>query len=183
MVRKISSWVVNHRYVVGGMILLITLFFAFEAKSIVVKTVLSDLLPINHPFIKIHEKYKELTGGAFKVFMMLRVKEGNIYNKETLEKIIRITEGLDAVPGVNHNQIYSIASRKLKKIKVVGDAVVADNLMKDVPFSPSYIEELKVAIRTTPGVFGVWVSKDEESAFFTAAFIERLIDCNLILAI
>ena len=180
MVRKISSWVVNHRYVVGGMILLITLFFAFEAKSIVVKTVLSDLLPINHPFIKIHEKYKELTGGAFKVFMMLRVKEGNIYNKETLEKIIRITEGLDAVPGVNHNQIYSIASRKLKKIKVVGDAVVADNLMKDVPFSPSYIEELKVAIRTTPGVFGVWVSKDEKSAFFTAAFIERLIDCKII---
>jgi len=107
MIRKISSWAVNHRYSVMGIILLITLIFAFETRNIVIKTELSDLLPSSHPFMKIHEKYKELTGGAFKVFMMLQVKEGNIYNKETLEKIIRITDGLDAIPGVNHNQIYS----------------------------------------------------------------------------
>jgi len=178
MTRKIASWVVNHRYIVGGIVLLITIFFAFEARMLVVKTVPSDLLPTNHAFMKTHEKYKGLTGGSFKVFLMLQVKEGNIYNKETLEKITRITNGLDAIPGVNHNQIYSIASRKLKNIKIVGDAVIADKLMKHGPFSPSYIKELKEAIRTTPGIFGVWVSKDEKSVFFSAALIEHLIDCK-----
>lgn len=180
MVRKISSWVVNHRYLCGVVILLITLFFAFEARNVVIKTVFSDLLPSNHPFINTHQKYKEMTGGAFKVFMMLHVKKGDIYNRETLEKIVRITEGLDAVPGVNHDQIYSIASRKLKKITMAGDAITAEDLMREVPSSPSSMEELKQTIRTTPGVYSVWVSKDEKSVFFTASFIERLIDSKII---
>ena len=180
MARKISSWVVNHRYFVGGIVLLITLIFAFEARNIVIKTEFSDLLPSDHPFMKVHAKYKEQLGGSFKVFMMIKVKEGNIYNKETLEKIIRITDGLDAVPGVNHNQIFSIASRKLNKITMVGDAIVSQPIMRDVPSSPSSMEELKRTIRTAPGIFGVWVSKDEKSVYFTAAFIERSIDCKVI---
>src|SRR3990172_1441248 len=117
MIRKLSSWVVNHRYLVLGMILTMTLIFAFEMRKIVIKTELSDLLPANHPFIKIHNKYKEQIGGSFKIFLMLQVKEGDIFNKETLEKIARITDGLDAVPGGNHDQIYSIASRQLKKTR------------------------------------------------------------------
>src|SRR3989304_10333841 len=164
-----SSWAVNHRYVVLGIIFLATLIFAFEMRKIFIKTELSDLLPSSHPFIKIHEKYKEQIGGSFKIFLMLRVKEGDIYNKETLEKIARITEGLDAVPGVNHNQIYSIASRKLKKIIVTADAILSEDLMKEMPSSPSAKEEFKETIRTAPGVFGVWVSRDEKAWVFTAA--------------
>lgn len=178
--RKISTWAVNHRYFVLGIILLVTLIFAFQIRKIVIKTELSDLLPSSHPFIKIHEQYKEQLGGSFKIFLMLQVKEGNIYNKETLQKIIRITEGLDAIPGVNHNQIYSIASRKLKKVKITGDSILSEDLMKGVPSSPSAMEELKKTIQASPGIFGVWVSKDEKSALFTAGFIERSMDVNII---
>src|SRR3989337_2158830 len=148
MIRKLSSWAVNHRYLVLGTILIVTLIFAFEMRKIVIKTELSDLLPASHPFIKIHNKYKEQIGGSFKIFLMLKVKEGDIYNKETLEKIVRITDALDAVPGVNHNQIYSIASRKLKKIKVTADAILTEDLMKEVPYSPSSMEEFKGTVRT-----------------------------------
>ena len=179
MIRKLSSWAVNHRYLVLGIIFLATLIFAFEMRKIVIKTELSDLLPSSHPFIKIHEKYKEQIGGSFKIFLMLRVKEGDIYNKETLEKIVRITDELDAVPGVNHNQIYSIASRKLKKIRVTADAILTEDLMKEVQ-SPSSMEEFKKTVRKAPGVLGVWVSRDEKAALFTAAFIERLMDVNVI---
>src|SRR3990172_10707092 len=180
MIRKLSSWVVNHRYLVLGMILTMTLIFAFEMRKIVIKTELSDLPPASHPFIKIHNKYKEQIGGSFKIFLMLQVKEGDIYNKETLEKIVRITDKLDAVPGVNHNQIYSIASRKLKKIRVTSDAILTEDLMKEMPSSPTSMEEFKRTVRMAPGVFGVWVSKDEKATLFTAAFVERLIDVNII---
>ena len=81
----------------------------YQIKNMVIRTELSDLIPPDHPFIKIHDKYKDQLGSPFKVFMMLEVKDGDIYNKETLEKVIRITDALDAIPGVNHNQVYSIA--------------------------------------------------------------------------
>ena len=180
MIRNLASWMIKHRYIVLGTMLAITIFFLFQISKITIKTELSDLLPYSHPFIKIHEKYEEQIGGSFKIFLMLQVKEGNIYNKETLEKIVRITDGLDAVPGVNHNQIYSIASRKLKKIKVTADAILTEDLMKEVPYSPSSMEEFKGTVRTAPGVFGVWVSKDEKAALFSAAFVERLMNVDII---
>ncbi len=180
MIRKISTWALDHRYSVLGIIFFMTLFFAFEIRKIVIKTELSDLLPASHPFIKIHEKYKEQLGSSFKVFMMLQVKEGNIYNKETLQKVIQITEGLDAIPGVNHNQVYSIASRKLKKVKITADAILSEELMREVPASPSAMEEFKKTIQASPTIYGVWVSRDEKSVLFTAGFIERLMDVNVI---
>src|SRR3990172_6305030 len=179
MIRNLASWMIKHRYIVLGTMLAITIFFLFQISKITIKTELSDLLPYSHPFIKIHEKYEEQIGGSFKIFLMIKVKEGNIYNKETLEKIAQITEGLDAVPGVNHNQIYSIASRKLKKIRVTADAILTEDLMKEVQ-SPSSMEEFKKTVRKAPGVLGVWVSRDEKAALFTAAFIERLMDVNVI---
>lgn len=177
MVKKISTWIVENRYLVLGIILIITVFFGLQIRKTSIKTDIADLYPLDHPFMKIHENYKDQLGSPFKVFMMLQVKEGDIYNRETLEKTIRITDKLDAIPGVNHNQIYSIASRKLKKITVTEDAILTQNLMKEVPAS---MEEFKETIRTTPGIFGVWVSRDEKSILFTAGFIERLMEYDVI---
>ncbi len=177
MVKKICTWAIEYRNITLAIILLITAFFCFQIKNMVIKTELTDLYPLNHPFIKIHEKYKDQLGSPFKVFMMLQVKEGDIYTKETLEKVIRITDGLDAIPGVNHNHVYSIASRKIKKTKVTKDAIITLNLMDGVPDS---MDEFRETVRTSGGVYGVWVSRDEKSVFFTAAFIERMMDYDVI---
>ena len=177
MVRKISTWIIEHRWVTLVILLLLTVFFAFQIKNMVVRTEISDLYPPNHPFIKIHDKYKDQLGSPFKVLMMLEVKEGDIYNKETLAKAIRINDGLDAIPGVNHNYIYSIASRKLKKVKYTEFGVETHPLMSEVPKS---MDEFKETVRTSPGVYGVWVSRNEKCILFTAGFIEHLMDYDVI---
>jgi uncharacterized protein len=177
MIKKISTWVISHRYITLGAIILLTLFFCYQIKNMVIRTELSDLIPPDHPFIKIHDKYKDQLGSPFKVFLMLEVKDKDIYNKETLEKVIRITDALDAIPGVNHDQVYSIASRKLKKTKVTEDSIISENLMPAVPDS---MEEFRKTVHTAPGIFGVWVSRDDKSVLFTAGFIEHLMDNNVI---
>ena len=177
MVKKICTWAIEYRHVTLGIIGLITVFFCFQIKNMVIKTELTDLYPPNHPFIKIHEKYKDQLGSPFKVFMMLQVKEGDIYNEKILGKVIRITDGLDAIPGVNHNHVYSIASRKIKKTKVKKDAIITMNLMDGIP--PD-MDEFRESVRTAGGVYGIWVSRDEKSILFTAAFIEHMMDYDVI---
>ncbi|SPD74136.1 putative Exporters of the RND superfamily [uncultured Desulfobacterium sp.] len=177
MFNKIATWVIRQRHITLCIIILITAFFVYQIKNMMIRTELSDLYPSNHPFIKIHNKYKDQLGSPFKVFMMLSVKDGDIYNRETLEKVIRITDGLDAIPGVNHNQVYSIASRKIKKTKVTEDSVQSENLMPKVPDS---MDDFRKIIHTAPGILGVWVSRDEKSVIFTAGFIEHLMDNNVI---
>ena len=99
MVKEISTWVVKYKWVTLGVILIITAFFTYQIKNMVVRTEITDLYPPNHPFIQVHNQYKDTLGSPFKVLMMLKVKNGgDIYNKETLAKVIRINDALDAVP-------------------------------------------------------------------------------------
>ncbi|MBW1829054.1 MAG: hypothetical protein JRI74_06505, partial [Deltaproteobacteria bacterium] len=102
MLERFSTLVIKHKWLSMGIILLISGLFSFEIRKMYIRTEVSDLYPPDHPFIKIHNQYKDTLGSPFKVLMMLKVKEGDIYNNDTLAKVIRINDALDAIPGVNH---------------------------------------------------------------------------------
>lgn len=182
MVRKIIEWMLRHRYLLLGIIGLLTLFFLWQISKIKIESRFSDLLPKNHPYIKIHNQYKDLLGDPLKIFLMLKVKEGNIYSKVTLNKVKRITDELDSIPGVNHNQIYSIGSRKIKKITVTAYGIITENFMEEVPKAEEEMEEFKETVRNTNAVYGIWVSPDEKSTLFTAGFIPELVDYSIVFA-
>jgi predicted RND superfamily exporter protein len=171
---------IRHRYVCLGIIALITLFFICQLGKIKVESLFSDLLPKNHPYITIHNKYKDQLGDPLKVFLMLQVKEGDVFNKKTLEKTVRITNYLDAIPGVNHNQIYSIGSRKIKKITVTAFGIMTENFMEEVPKTGEEMEAFKETVLNSTHVYGIWVSPDVKSILFTAGFIPELVDYNIV---
>ncbi len=177
MIKKISTGIINYKWVIMGSLLIITLFFAHEIRNMVIRTEITDLYPPGHQFIKVHERYKDILGSPFKVLMMLRVKEGDIYNEDTLAKIMRINNALDAIKGVNHNKTHSIASLKMTKRRHSEFGVEIKQLMHE---AASDIEQFKKDIRTIPGIYGIWVSPDEKGVLFSAGFIERLMDYNAI---
>jgi len=182
VIRKFAEWMITHRFIVLGITGIVTLFFAWQIKNVEVKTIFDDLLPLKHPYIKVYKKYEEQLGDSLKVFLVLQVKEGDIYNKDTLEKVMRITHQLRMIPGVNQSQIYSIGSPKIKKVTVTSDSIFIENLMDKIPGSREEMEEFKDILRnSTQGVFGVWVSFDETSAFFTASLIGERLDYNVVL--
>lgn len=181
MVRKFCSWMLANRLTVLAGLFLITLFFGYQAAKITVKTSFEDLLPQGHPYIKVHNTYEKQLGAPFKVYLMLKVKDGDIYNQDTLQKVKAITNQLDLISGVDHNQIYSIGSRKVKKITVGPETIIVENLMEKVPDSRAEMEEFKETVRNARNVYGIWVSRDEKSLLFSAAFVPRLLDFNLLL--
>lgn len=180
MVKKISIWIMGHRFIVLGTIFILTIFFASQVFKMEIKTQFEDLLPQNHPFIKVHNKYEKQLGAPFKVFLMLKVKEGDIYNQETLRNAQEITDKLDLIPGVNHNQVYSIGSRKVKKRSITANGIITENFMDRVPETDEEMEEFKETVYNTRGVYGIWVSRDEKSLLFSAAFIPDRVDINVL---
>ena len=181
MVRRISSWIIGNRLAVLVGIFFITLFLGSQITKITIRTHFDDLLPQGHPYIQVHNKYEKQLGAPFKVYLMLKVQNGDVYNQDTLQKVKDITNQLDLIPGVDHNQIYSIGSRKVKKITVGPETIVVENLMEKVPDSTSAMEEFKETVRNARGVYGIWVSRDEKSLLFSASFVPRLLDFNLLL--
>src|SRR5262249_45049372 len=99
------------RHPVMLLVLIITGLFAYWTFQLRLETSFGDLLPQSHPFVQIHNKYAGTFGGANNIQLMVEVRDGDIFTVPTLARIYRITEEMDRVYGVNHNQIDSIGHR------------------------------------------------------------------------
>ena len=114
--KRWAEWLYDHRLGVTALVVLLTAFFAWEVKHLDISTRFSDLYPRNHPYIKLFEKYPAF-GSPFTVTVVIEAKKGTIYSAKTLEKIQEATRLVDLIPGVDHDQILSIASRKVKQVE------------------------------------------------------------------
>ncbi|WP_341317575.1 MMPL family transporter [Paraburkholderia sp. IMGN_8] len=148
--------------------------FAFQVSM---KTDLDDLMPRTHPYIGIHERFKQSFGGSNIVSIMLEVKQGDIFKKTTLEKIQKVTRELQHVNGVNQYQIVSLASKKIKDIRGSTDGIEFVPLMwPDVPKSEQDIASLRNAVMNSPLVYGSYVSRDLKAALITVDFYDSSVD-------
>lgn len=170
----------DYRMAATIVVVLLTAFFVWEVKHLDISTRFSDLYPRNHPYIKIFEKYPAF-GSPFTVTLVVEAKKGTIYNPKTLEKIQEATRLVDLIPGVDHDQILSIASRKVKHVEATIGGIQATNLLVGpVPGTPEGIAKLRASVRSTGGAMGTLVSFREDAALIQATFIERLTDFDVI---
>jgi predicted RND superfamily exporter protein len=178
--KRWAEWLYDHRTGATIAVVLVTAFFAWEVKHLDISTRFSDLYPRNHPYIKVFEKYPAF-GSPFTVSLVVEAKKGTIYNPETLRKIQEATTLVDLIPGVDHDQILSIASRKVKHVEAtVGGIQAANLLVGATPSTPEEIAKLRANVRSTGGVVGTLVSFREDAALIQATFIERLTDFDVI---
>ena len=164
---------IRQRVLVVVLISLLTLMFATLAVRIEIKTVFSDLLPKNHPYIKVHEAFKQTFGSSNLVSIMLEVKDGDIFTPAVLNKITKVTKELQLVDGVNQFQVISLASKKLKEVRASTEGIDITPLMwPEPPSSKDGIAKLKDSVLRNPLVYGAYVSTDLKAALITVDFYD-----------
>ncbi|MDO8784620.1 MAG: MMPL family transporter, partial [Syntrophales bacterium] len=148
-----------------------------QACHVSMYSMFDDLLPPNHPYIKIHKQYKEVFGGANVVTISIEVKQGDIFNPATLSKIKSLTETIELTKGVNNYQIYSIARQKVKDIRSTAWGVEMTPVMwPNVPQTGAELVDLKNIIHANDMIWGQLVSLDDKAALITAVFWEGKVD-------
>src|SRR5262249_38618143 len=151
----------------------VTLIFAVFALHLHMVTRFDELLPQNHPFIQVHNQYSQTFGGANTITIMLEVKQGTIFTKETLTKIFDMTQRLDKVYGVNHDLINSIAHRTNRRVRMLsGGMQVVEPVMEHAPKNDQEGDLVRQIVHPSRNLYGVIVSLDEKAALITATFIE-----------
>lgn len=155
---------------------LVTLFFAMGLQRVELRTIFSDLLPKNHPFVQTYKDHPNF-GNPLTVTIMVENKYGDIYNAETLLKVWNLTRDIDLAPGVDHDQILSIATEKARYSEATPFGVDSQPLMGDrAPVTQSEIDELRLRVNKAPNARAFLISQDGSAALIKATFIERLID-------
>ena len=156
-----------------GIMLLITLFFGYYVAKLKVATVFDDLLPQGHEYIKVHNRFRRLFGGANHVTIVMQVKEGDIFNKTTLEKMKHITDELYKIPGVDKFKVISIAASKMKKIVMDAQGYRIVPVMEKIPETEEEMKALRFSIYGNEMCYGPFVSFDSKKAMITADFFDE----------
>lgn len=112
--RSYIEWIIKFRVPVMIGIAIITAIFAGAASTVKIDINRKNQLPANHPLVKIEDKVVEDFGGARVVALALVATQGTIYTPSLLAKIQRITESVEAIPGVVHSNVLSIAAQRAK---------------------------------------------------------------------
>src|SRR6185503_8239340 len=168
---------IDYRAPIMAVVLLVTAMFAYWAFQLKLETSFGDLLPQSHPFVQIHNKYAGTFGGANNIQLMVEVREGNIFNVQTLARIYKITEAVDQVYGVNHNQIDSIGHRTTRYLRAQsGGFLRAEPVMIGLPKTPDDAANIRRIVHNTESVYGLLVSLDDKAALVRANFIEGRLD-------
>jgi predicted RND superfamily exporter protein len=171
---------IDYRLPVTILVIIITAYFGWHAFQLRLVTSFGDLLPQTHPFIKVHNKYAPTFGGANNIQLMLEKREGDIFDVETLSRIFRITQAVDQVYGVNHNQIDSIGHRTTRYLKVgSGGLLQAKPVMIGLPKRPEDAANIRRIVHNTESIYGLLVSLDDKAALVRANFIEGRLDHRL----
>ncbi len=143
-------------------------------RTLTLSTNFNELLPQTHEYIKVHNDFRKTFGGANFLVIMVSVKDGDIFNKDTLGKIRYITNELEAIPGIDRYKIISIASRKLKNPKITSWGIEATSLMwPEVPKTDQEMQKLKEAIYSNEAYYGSYVSLDSKKSLIYADFFEE----------
>ena len=160
-----------------ALIVVTTLIFAYLSFKIEMYTAFADLLPKDHPYIRVHERYWKIFGGANVVMLSVEVTDGDIFNVPVLEKIKKLTEMIERTPGANNYQIFSIARQKVKDVRATAWGIEVQPVMwPGVPQSAAEMERLRSIVYANPTIVGRLVSEDGKAALITAAFHEERLD-------
>ena len=179
--QRFAELVIKRRLLVLITTLLITLFFAYQLLHLEVYTSFEDLFPQQHPYVKLHNKFRKLFGGANQVLIIVQVKEGDIFNFKTLKKIQHITEKLEGIPAIDIYKIRSLASKSAKEIRREAGMIWIKTVMHpEIPKTEEEIEELKWSIYGNDLVYGPLVSYDTKKALISADFFDDEIEYSVV---
>ena len=169
--------ILKYRVIVLVVIAGITAVMAYLAGHIAVKTVFSDLLPKNHPYVEVNNRFKQTFGGSNMVSIMLEVEKGDVFDMTVLRKVQQITQSLQKVEGVDTYQIISLASKKVKEVRASTEGIESRPLMwPNLPTDDAEIAVLRESVLNNPLVYGPYVSIDMKATLITADFTDSEVD-------
>ncbi|MCK5514490.1 MAG: hypothetical protein KAJ00_08325, partial [Deltaproteobacteria bacterium] len=178
--KKLADFIIEKRLLVLTIISLISLFFVYKVKDIEVYTKFADLLPPGHEYIKVHNKIRAQFGGANTVNMVLQVKEGDIFNPTTLQKVRDISDELYLIPGVDRFKILSIAVNLLfDMVSTSGAFDFVPLMFPEIPQTEEEIATLKERVYASV-FYGGFVWFDNKKTLITVDFFEDEIDYSVV---
>ncbi len=162
---------------ISVLVALLTIFFAWGMTKIRLHVDFFDFYPRQHPYIRFYNEFRKMFGSANIMSVIIEVKDGDVYNPATLQKLDRVTKFVVETKGVVPQQILSIAHPRVRSITAAqGSIQIREIFYPRVPQNQEDADRVRFSVYANRGVRGVLVSHDDKAVVVHAGFWEEALD-------
>jgi hypothetical protein len=171
-IQRVSAFIFDRRglwLVVFG---IVTVLFGISASRLAVDAGFNKMVPLKHPYMQVYRDYENVFGSANRVAIALVQKDGDIYNKEFMDKLKALTSDVFLLNGVDRPSVKSLFTPNTRFIEVIEEGFSGGNVIP-ATFQGSEAD-LKV-VRTNvnkSAEVGRTVATDFSGAMVTAGLLE-----------
>lgn len=178
---RLAAWIMARRGIALAIFVSVTGFFAIGLPSVEIRTIFSDLLPADDPFVQTFKDHPGF-GNPLTISVMIKRTDGkDIYNQETLQKVWDFTRDIDLTPGVNHDDVISITTEKARYAEATPQGVELRPLMDDkVPRDAETLANFYSRVERSPISRKYLVSSDNTATLVNASFHEHLLEYDVV---
>ncbi|MFP6781740.1 MAG: MMPL family transporter, partial [Gammaproteobacteria bacterium] len=167
---RLARWVMKHRLGVAIAFLIISLAAVGGFKNVEIRTIFNDLLPVDDPFVQVFFDHRGF-GNPLTMSVMVKNKNGDIYNPETLRKVHQLTRDIDLAPSVDHDQVISISTEKVRFARASAVGLESQPLMdNEPPSTPEQMKEFLNRVEKSTNAQVFYISADQSATLINAAF-------------
>jgi uncharacterized protein len=171
---RLARWTLRYRGAVAMAFLAVTIAFAYAIPNVQIRTIFNDLLPRDDPFVQVFFDHRNF-GNPLTMSIMVKVKQGDIYNAQTLAKVWDLTRGIDLAPGANHDQLVSITTEKLRYAIANAKGMDTKPLMRDwPPTTEAELAEFRRNVDRSVYAHSFFISGDETATLIKAGFHDSI---------
>jgi hypothetical protein len=169
---RLEGLVFGNRRKILAVFAIVTASMAWSATGLHIDAGFMKLLPLRHEYMRNFVKYQEEFGGANRLLIALRVREGDIFTPEYLETLRKVTDDVFFIPGVNRGQVSSLWTPNVRFTEVVEGGFAGGNVVPN-DFAPTAegIERVRRNVLKA-GIVGRLVANDFTAAIVSAELLE-----------
>jgi len=176
--RALEQLIFGNRMLVLALFALVTAVMLFFAAQLRVDAGFKKQIPLDHEFMKTFIDYEQEFGGANRVLVAVMDKNGNMFNKNFMQTMEKVTNDVISLDAVDDARVRSIFTPNVRFVEVVEDGFAGGNVIPSsfTPNSEGFdpTQEDFDTIRSNivkAGVVGRLVAKDFSGAMVWADLV------------
>ncbi len=172
MITRLDTLIFGNRRVVVAFFLVMTLFMLYQATHLRIDAGFAKLLPLEHEYMKTYTKYRDSFGGANRVVIAIRAREGDIFTPRFFRVLQEVTDDVFFLPGVDRTRVMSLFTPNVRFTEVVEDGIAGGNIIPaDFEPTPEGFARVRRNILNS-NYMGRLVANDFSSAIVVAELLE-----------
>ena len=169
--RRYVEFITRHPKPVVAFILAVSLALSLGIPKIYIENERKQQLPGDNPIIQLDDEILRVFGGGKFTLVGLEPLEGDVFQPWVLEKVRKITEGLQGLPGVEPGQVLSLTSSKVKSIEAGPEGeILVRRLIDEIPSTPEGMAALRERVLSQKLLTGFLVAPGGKATAIVADF-------------